>query len=667
MYRVAQCSARAARAFAVGKDRRQASVTRHAGLLQLSTTSRTSPSQSTKQKTNASSRKSLFSSNRHLSTSASPSTPEHSCGQASVSSSPAEDYRLAAEIIESGGTGPAAAAAAASWRHANASTDAAEIDASPDADAMYAMRFALVLLVHSASAGYLPAMGRLGRWYLFGLHGVERDVREGMGLIHGVARWAMEIDRLEGRAGTSLDVDNAASGSGCITPSGCDLRDPAIRKAVAEACYWYGHGWSKMDALLAEEEAQRKETQLQQQQSQQQNLGAASGSAASSKERFALAADAQGIADVNAAAAAAAGAAGSISSSSSGSASDAPAAPGGSSSGASSDVSSSGSGGECGKEGCGGSGACGSSTTGGGCASGGCGSGGGGCGGACGSESAADNAQLSEVAAAAEEEARVAAASAVIAEIAMMRKRNKAEKIRRITGSATPSSPSSAAAQSIDDADAAEDLSSTSSFKQSSLKTDENRAYRWYLRSAALEDSADTQVAIGNVCMRAEPMPRIEEGLLWYQLAARVECNQQQQEVDGSSGVGGSGSGAGASSTDAAADSTSEAAAQQQHDPHPDALFNLGTLYWEGIEGHIEPDTQRSLFYFETAANLQPQPDNSSLFFLGALYRTGNKERGVRPNIRKCLRYLELAAGSGHTGAQLYLAQLWRNGDPSIG
>jgi hypothetical protein len=79
----------------------------------------------------------------------------------------------------------------------------------------------------------------------------------------------------------------------------------------------------------------------------------------------------------------------------------------------------------------------------------------------------------------------------------------------------------------------------------------------------------------------------------------------------------------------------------------------------------------RAVALFDRAAAPDLQ-DSSALFFLGALMlRPGEHGAGgtggVRPNARRALRLLELAAGQGHGGAALFLAQFWREGDAGAG
>ena len=98
--------------------------------------------------------------------------------------------------------------------------------------------------------------------------------------------------------------------------------------------------------------------------------------------------------------------------------------------------------------------------------------------------------------------------------------------------------------------------------------------------------------------------------------------------------------------------------------PHPDALYNLGMIYQEGIEGAVPRDPVRALQYFQRAAELF---DTSALFWLGHTHRVGLPEAGVRVNGRAAQRYLGLAASQGHPGAAHYLARLYRTGDSGCG
>ncbi|KAF0973044.1 hypothetical protein FDP41_008708 [Naegleria fowleri] len=118
-------------------------------------------------------------------------------------------------------------------------------------------------------------------------------------------------------------------------------------------------------------------------------------------------------------------------------------------------------------------------------------------------------------------------------------------------------------------------------------------------------------------------------------------------------------------------------AAQQNH---PGALFLLGNLYLEGVEGVVEKDEKKALHYWELAASLQ-QPQ--ALFALGVMYL--NSEHGsilnelgndkeeeqqhhhqnsetLSATVQKGMHYLERAAELGSTDACFNLALLYHCG-----
>lgn len=167
------------------------------------------------------------------------------------------------------------------------------------------------------------------------------------------------------------------------------------------------------------------------------------------------------------------------------------------------------------------------------------------------------------------------------------------------------------------------------------LKSHPALAYSW-LVLAAQGEHADAMVSLGNLCMAWEGQgagpERTKEAVQWYELAARLP-GKEESATPTSGGAG-----------------------------HPDAQYNLGMSYWDGVPGAVDRDRERALLAFTTAAE---QGDASARMFLGHAYRTGPP--GVRVNRGKALMYLELATADGHGGAAHYLAQLWRDGDASIG
>ncbi|RLN88136.1 hypothetical protein BBJ28_00008106 [Nothophytophthora sp. Chile5] len=97
--------------------------------------------------------------------------------------------------------------------------------------------------------------------------------------------------------------------------------------------------------------------------------------------------------------------------------------------------------------------------------------------------------------------------------------------------------------------------------------------------------------------------------------------------------------------------------------PHPDALYNLGVMLFDGVE-HAEPpfpsNKAASIPFFTRAAEAG---DAAAQFFMGTLLHQGSEELGIESNLRSGLMLIEMATKKGHPGALFYLAQLYRSGD----
>lgn len=465
---------------------------------------------------------------------------------------------------------------------------------------------------------YLPALNRLGRWALFGIYGEPRNIRTAIKRLYTVAQ-------------TDLSVIDKT-----VTESSSTEENELIKSSVREACYWYAHAWTKMTDMAAEENILLQNTQQLSKDTNVNNSGNPSVSASTT--------------------------------------------------------------GCQGNGSCGGTGQCGntdkkegihdnassaSSSPSSGCGSGGCGSGNCGSGG----KTAPSATEISAEEVAEKEKQRAEAAKNVMAEIRRFRKRAIANKVRRTQGLPLLDGNSTATVSSFfstknTDNTAKEDPMTLP------LKTNEIRAEKYFLK-AALLDYEDSQVALGNLCMRVstEANPRVYEAIGWYELAAKVApsltyahtMNTQTKYKDSTVGTNTSlqskpiynfaettvpsSSSSSSSGTEIFTSSNPSYNEFLQHDslPHPDAVYNLGMIYWEGIEGFVTPDPSKALSFFETGSTLQ---DISSLYFLGVLYMNGNPKLKILPNVRRGLRLIELSASQGHHQAALFLAQFWRTGKP---
>ncbi|DAZ98608.1 TPA: hypothetical protein N0F65_001027 [Lagenidium giganteum] len=154
---------------------------------------------------------------------------------------------------------------------------------------------------------------------------------------------------------------------------------------------------------------------------------------------------------------------------------------------------------------------------------------------------------------------------------------------------------------------------------------DETTAVEW-IRRAADNGHRGAQVQLGNFCLSQDP-PLPRAAIEWYMRVSGPKAPE----------------------------------------PHPDALYNLGLLYYEGVDDAEPPfqaDPKASLPFFMKAAEIG---DPSAQYFVGHLLHQGSEELGVPANFASARMMLESAANKGHTGAMYYLAQLYRSGDPDHG
>uniref|UniRef100_M4B5D6 Uncharacterized protein n=1 Tax=Hyaloperonospora arabidopsidis (strain Emoy2) TaxID=559515 RepID=M4B5D6_HYAAE len=153
----------------------------------------------------------------------------------------------------------------------------------------------------------------------------------------------------------------------------------------------------------------------------------------------------------------------------------------------------------------------------------------------------------------------------------------------------------------------------------SKMQLDTTKAVEW-IRRAAENSNRDAHVQLGNLCLSHDP-PMALEATAWYTNVSKVK------------------------------------------NPHPDALYNLGVMLFEGVH-HAEPpfvgNKSAAIPFFTRAAEVG---DVSAQFFMGVLLCQGDKDLEIEPNFTSGLMLIEMAASKGHSGALYYLAQLYRSGD----
>jgi TPR repeat protein len=145
-----------------------------------------------------------------------------------------------------------------------------------------------------------------------------------------------------------------------------------------------------------------------------------------------------------------------------------------------------------------------------------------------------------------------------------------------------------------------------------------------WLRKASRKNHGKAMCYLGNLLLAKDGPGDASEAVLWYEKASKLA------------------------------------------EPSADALFNLGTLYFEGKEGTLEKDLIKSFDCFKKAADLG---DLSSQFWVGYCYFTGegfesDAEVSVKPQLAE--GYLKMCAEKGHSAALYYLATLYRSGLRSI-
>ena len=145
-----------------------------------------------------------------------------------------------------------------------------------------------------------------------------------------------------------------------------------------------------------------------------------------------------------------------------------------------------------------------------------------------------------------------------------------------------------------------------------------------WLRKASRKNHGKAMCYLGNLLLAKDGPGDASEAVLWYEKASKLT------------------------------------------EPSADALFNLGTLYFDGKEGALEKDLIKSFDSFKKAADLG---DLSSQFWVGYCYFTGEgfdgqAEVSVKPKLAE--GYLKMCAEKGHSAALYYLATLYRSGLNSI-
>ena len=296
----------------------------------------------------------------------------------------------------------------------------------------------------------------------------------------------------------------------------------------------------------------------------------------------------------------------------------------------------------------------------------------------------------------------------VIAQIKAERKKAAKERRRRLKAARAANATDANNAGGV----ASESAATSGGETTESLVPPEEKLAATFFELAASKGHSGAMVALGNICLLTAEVPPEDDETKPVEMES---VGETKVDVDAT----GEDTGAGARSSDRLVIShvrpvptaAVDAAALQQRTaaravewyeaaaaatpPHPDALFNLGQIYYAG-RGGLERDPTRALAYFEAAA---ASGDQAAQFWLGTMLRAGDAEDGIVADPRAAVAHLEAAAGLGagatragssggvggggggddgvvgvgvgvaaaHGGALYYLALLHREGDPLMG
>jgi TPR repeat protein len=164
------------------------------------------------------------------------------------------------------------------------------------------------------------------------------------------------------------------------------------------------------------------------------------------------------------------------------------------------------------------------------------------------------------------------------------------------------------------------ELSKSASASKAASKTDAELAEFW-CRRASKGGHGRAMTLLGNLLLARNDRSDQLEGFLWHQRATKLSP------------------------------------------PDADACYNLGLLHFEGRDGVVSMDLDKSFAYFQQGAE---QGDVSSIFWVGYCYATGDGGALLRP--QRALDFLHRAADLGHTSARYYISLLYRGGtEPGAG
>ena len=251
--------------------------------------------------------------------------------------------------------------------------------------------------------------------------------------------------------------------------------------------------------------------------------------------------------------------------------------------------------------------------------------------------------------------ARMRQAASVTMEIKALRRKARKAKIAKVLGERASAASGASAPSAAPVHGTAALLSPEAGSEEEMLaqlpplETNAGLAERW-LRRAAAAGHGDARVALGNLSLRSNP-PRPAQAAGWY-LSAITGAPIGDGEAGGSASPSGAADASPISSIDA------DAAAR-----HPDALYNLAVLYYDGAADEVPQDRAFAATCFRLAAGVG---DPSAKFWLGVAMIDGNADAEIDRDAARGIEVVKEVADSGsHAAAAHYMSQYYRDIDSS--
>eukprot|EP00946_MAST-07B_sp_MAST-7B-sp1_P003652 g3652.t1 len=209
----------------------------------------------------------------------------------------------------------------------------------------------------------------------------------------------------------------------------------------------------------------------------------------------------------------------------------------------------------------------------------------------------------------------------------------------------------------------------------------DNKKLRRKMSKASETTSSSYSSGSRKLSLSAEDVQTTEthrQGIQWLLQAhegghveATIALANQLVQADASARVAASGTNADDASVDLGQRTLQAIGLYESVSTHPDACFNLGKLYYDGVPGCLPADQRKAVRWFQSAVDAG---DPAAMYFLGHLCRVGKKldatadstQNWIVPvDAKRSFELMDTAARAGHSEASMYLCMLFRDGDDS--